>query len=154
MLKIGMTATDVAERMATLSVSTSVPTEFELEASYEVQDIVKTEFEIHSLLNPFRYNENREFFQLGVGAAKALIETRIKLSTIVNSIPLGTRGHGKIIREARLRAGLSQREMAKLVGVPQCSISHYESGADLRLSTLSKIMKVTNLELIVAETQP
>ena len=154
LLKVGMTSSNVAERVDVLSSSTSVPTRFNLEVSYEVPDIVKAEFEIHSTLSPFRYNENREFFQLGIEAAKALIEAKLKLSTIVHSIPLGTRGHGKIIRDARLKAGLSQREMAKLAGVTQCSIAHYEAGADLRLSTFSKIMKVAKLELIVTEAQP
>lgn len=54
------------------------------------------------------------------------------------------------LKEARERKGLSQRELGKLVGVPQSHISKIESGAvDLRLSSLVELARALDLELTV-----
>lgn len=54
------------------------------------------------------------------------------------------------LREARLRKGLSQRELSILSGVPQSHISKVESGAvDLRVSSLVAIARVLDLELLL-----
>ena len=54
------------------------------------------------------------------------------------------------LKEARERKGLSQRQLGKLVGVPQSHISKIESGAvDLRLSSLVELARALDLELTV-----
>lgn len=55
------------------------------------------------------------------------------------------------LREARVRMGLSQRELSARSGVPQSHISKIESGSvDLRLSSLIELARVLDLELFVA----
>lgn len=55
----------------------------------------------------------------------------------------------KSLREARLRKGLSQRELSARAGVPQSHISKIESGAvDLRVSSLIALARVLDLEIL------
>ncbi|CUB03578.1 helix-turn-helix domain-containing protein [Marinomonas fungiae] len=55
------------------------------------------------------------------------------------------------LREARVRKGLSQRELSARSGVPQSHISKIESGSvDLRMSSLIALARVLDLELFVA----
>ncbi|HET6629076.1 MAG TPA: helix-turn-helix transcriptional regulator [Woeseiaceae bacterium] len=52
------------------------------------------------------------------------------------------------LRIARKAKGLSQRALARLVGVPQGHISKIENGAvDLRVSTLVELARALDLEL-------
>ncbi len=52
------------------------------------------------------------------------------------------------LKEARKAKGLSQRELAKLAGVPQSHISRIENaGVDLRVSSLVEIARALDLEL-------
>ena len=54
----------------------------------------------------------------------------------------------KILKEARARKGLSQRELSAKSGVPQSHISKIESGrVDLRVSSLVALARVLDLEL-------
>ncbi len=54
----------------------------------------------------------------------------------------------KILKEARARKGLSQRELSAKSGVPQSHISKIESGrVDLRVSSLIALARVLDLEL-------
>jgi transcriptional regulator with XRE-family HTH domain len=54
------------------------------------------------------------------------------------------------LREARVRKGLSQRELSARSGVPQSHISKIESGGvDLRMSSLIALARVLDLELFV-----
>lgn len=46
---------------------------------------------------------------------------------------------GRMIRTARIQAGLTQCELAKLVGVNQQRISQYENNANIRSDTLERI---------------
>lgn len=49
---------------------------------------------------------------------------------------------GRKVREARIRAGLNQRELAKLIGTPQGKISKIENGkTDAQLSTIRKLAR-------------
>lgn len=58
---------------------------------------------------------------------------------------------GKLIA-ARDRKGLSQRELSKLSGVPQKTISRIESGVDIpKISTLIKLSNELDLELTVID---
>lgn len=55
------------------------------------------------------------------------------------------------LREARVRKGVSQRELSARSGVPQSHISKIESGSvDLRISSLIALARVLDLELLVA----
>jgi predicted nucleotidyltransferase/DNA-binding XRE family transcriptional regulator len=58
---------------------------------------------------------------------------------------------GRVLREARLAAGLSQNELARRAGVAQSVISAYESGArDPSLTTLARLVAATGQRLSVA----
>lgn len=51
---------------------------------------------------------------------------------------------GKLIQEARERAGLTQRELAKHVFCAVSSIGYYETGRPVPLNTLAKMIDVLN----------
>jgi transcriptional regulator with XRE-family HTH domain len=53
-----------------------------------------------------------------------------------------------LLREARLRAGLTQRELARRVDRPQSQIARWESGrVEPSLETLRKLIRACGLEL-------
>jgi transcriptional regulator with XRE-family HTH domain len=53
-----------------------------------------------------------------------------------------------LLREARLRAGLTQRELARRAGRPQSSIVRWESGkVQPSLETLRELIRACGLEL-------
>lgn len=53
-----------------------------------------------------------------------------------------------MLRQARRRAGLTQRELAEKVGVPQSTIGRIESGAmDPRTETLIKLLRACGDDL-------
>jgi transcriptional regulator with XRE-family HTH domain len=53
-----------------------------------------------------------------------------------------------LIREARLRAGLTQRELGQRVGRPQSQIARWERGrVEPSLETLRKLIRACGLEL-------
>ncbi|MDA8329751.1 MAG: helix-turn-helix domain-containing protein [Candidatus Dormibacteraeota bacterium] len=57
---------------------------------------------------------------------------------------------GLVLREARLRAGLSQSELAQRAGVAQSVISMYESGRrQPSLRTLAALVAPTGLDLVL-----
>ncbi|MHB1527361.1 MAG: helix-turn-helix domain-containing protein [Candidatus Dormibacteria bacterium] len=63
---------------------------------------------------------------------------------------LNHRSSGAVLREARLRAGLSQSELAHRAGVAQSVISMYESGRrQPALSTLAALVDPTGLDLVL-----
>ena len=54
----------------------------------------------------------------------------------------------RMLRQARRRAGLTQRELAAKVGVPQSTIGRIESGAmDPRTETLIKLLRACGDDL-------
>ncbi len=53
---------------------------------------------------------------------------------------------GEAIRKARLGRRLSQLQLAQQLGLTQRTISHAESGRDLRLATLVEIARALDLE--------
>jgi DNA-binding XRE family transcriptional regulator len=58
------------------------------------------------------------------------------------------------LRDLRRKAGLTQQQVAKLLGVSQPELSQYEAGrADGRLSTLRKYVAAMGWELEVAAVQ-
>jgi transcriptional regulator with XRE-family HTH domain len=57
-------------------------------------------------------------------------------------------GAGGILREARLRAGLTQRELARLAGVPQPAVSRIERDhVSPRIDTLDVLLRACGLAL-------
>jgi transcriptional regulator with XRE-family HTH domain len=55
---------------------------------------------------------------------------------------------GNLLRWARGRAGLTQRRLAGLAGVPQSTVSRIESGAiDPRTSTLRRLLQACGYDL-------
>jgi predicted transcriptional regulator len=53
-----------------------------------------------------------------------------------------------VLREARRRAGLSQRALAERAGVPQSTVARIELGTiDARVSTLDKLLRVCGDQL-------
>jgi transcriptional regulator with XRE-family HTH domain len=57
----------------------------------------------------------------------------------------------RLIRQARLRGGLSQRELAKMSGVPQSTVGRIETGRVLpRWSTAVKLLEASGSTLELA----
>ena len=53
-----------------------------------------------------------------------------------------------LLREARLRAGLTQKELARRIGRPQSQIARWESGhVEPSLETLQKVIRASGFEL-------
>ncbi len=56
---------------------------------------------------------------------------------------------GLLIRESRLRAGLTQAELARRAGTSQPAIARYERGdVSPRVATLDRIVRACGLELL------
>jgi transcriptional regulator with XRE-family HTH domain len=59
---------------------------------------------------------------------------------------------GSLLREARLRAGLTQRGLAELVGVPQPAVSRIERGhVSPRLDTLDVLLRACGFGVDLVE---
>jgi transcriptional regulator with XRE-family HTH domain len=57
---------------------------------------------------------------------------------------------GRMVREARRRAGLTQRQLAAKSGIPQETIARIERGrADPRVTTLDRLLEACELGLEV-----
>ena len=57
---------------------------------------------------------------------------------------------GKIIRENRKNAGLSQIDLAQLAGIGKTAVFDIEKGkASTKLKTLIPVLKVLNIEVII-----
>lgn len=74
--KIGLTRNEVAERVKQLS-KTSVPDKFYKSQEWQVKDCIKAEKEIHKLLNDYRVDPRREFFQIQYDKAIEVIKNII-----------------------------------------------------------------------------
>lgn len=70
--KIG-SAKDVEERRRLLSSYTAVPASFKIEALYSCSESQVLEDELQSLFSEYRYNPDREFFQLEIQTMKQII---------------------------------------------------------------------------------
>ncbi|WP_445989686.1 GIY-YIG nuclease family protein [Chromobacterium haemolyticum] len=63
-VKIGLTQTNVEKRKKSLSKSSSIPLDFIIEYECTVNDVKTAERRIHLLLEKYRVNESKEFFDL------------------------------------------------------------------------------------------
>lgn len=70
-LKIGLAAGSVDLRAIQLSRSTSIPQPFEVRFTVPVADVHIAERRVHLLLDDYRVNSSKEFFQLDLRRAKA-----------------------------------------------------------------------------------
>jgi transcriptional regulator with XRE-family HTH domain len=58
---------------------------------------------------------------------------------------------GASLRKARRRAGLTQRQLAELAGVPQSTVARIEAGTHLpRIDTLDQLLRATGMQLEVS----
>ena len=74
-----------------------------------------------------------------------------EISTIRYSPGVTSRAPGTLVREARRRAGLSQKELGRRAGVTQSVVSAYESGArQPSLPTLERLVRAAGCELDIA----
>jgi transcriptional regulator with XRE-family HTH domain len=72
--------------------------------------------------------------------------------------PISTRDSaslpGKLLANARRRAGLTQAELAKRLAISQAAVAQLERGdANPRLATLDRVLRATGVELVVT-TRP
>jgi hypothetical protein len=74
MFKVGLTRRDSKIRAAELSRSTGTPDKFLVVQSWAVPDVIYAEKRIHALLDAYRTNDRREFFQTGYSTIRAAID--------------------------------------------------------------------------------
>ena len=72
--KIGYTKNDPGKRAKQINAATGVAMDFNVEWTYSCYNGIELEGEVHSYLDQFRVNKNREFFQISVEEAKSVIE--------------------------------------------------------------------------------
>ena len=71
---IGMTNLQPNDRMKSLSKATSIPANFELKYSKQVQKVKLIESRVHSQLTNCRFRFNKEFFEIDINNAIKIIE--------------------------------------------------------------------------------
>ena len=74
MVKIGATTKKPSKRCLELSSSTSIPTPFNIVYSQPSMNPFKVESIVHTILDEYRVNKNREFFNVDADKAAYLIE--------------------------------------------------------------------------------
>lgn len=84
--KIGLTRQCPSDRAKSLSVSTSIPTDFVVEHYKATVDYETAEKRIHLILDEYRYAPNKEFFQINKKFAKIIID-EIVCNTELNYVP-------------------------------------------------------------------
>jgi T5orf172 domain. len=81
-IKVGFTKRSVTERASELSSSTGVPQSFRIEYWRIVMEPEKVESKVHDDLSHYRVSDNREFFEITVDDAIAVIEGYATLDNI------------------------------------------------------------------------
>ena len=76
--KVGWTSATAEERAKVLSAATGVPSSFIVVDSWPHENAEALEKNVHAILDPYRINESREFFQADYTKISELIETEIK----------------------------------------------------------------------------
>jgi hypothetical protein len=72
--KIGMTTRTVEERLKEANSSTWNPDKFKVELSVKVNDVEKKEKIIHQILEEYRSNARREFFEVPLSKVKLIFD--------------------------------------------------------------------------------
>lgn len=85
LLKIGMTTRTPEERAKELF-TTGVAAEFKVEFERRIVNPLEKEKAIHKLLDKYRYNSNREYFNISAENAMKIIDTQI-IEDIQSSSP-------------------------------------------------------------------
>ena len=76
--KVGWTSGTAEERARVLSAATGVPSSFVVVDSWPHENAEALEKNVHAILDPYRINESREFFQADYTKISELIETEIR----------------------------------------------------------------------------
>lgn len=74
LVKIGYTKNDPSKRAQQINAATGVAMDFNVEWAYPCYNGFELEQEVHTYLDSFRLNKNREFFKMTVEEAKSVIE--------------------------------------------------------------------------------
>ena len=74
LVKIGYTKNDPTHRAKQINAATGVAMDFNVEWAYPCFNGFELEQEVHSYLDSFRLNKNREFFRMSVEEAKSVVE--------------------------------------------------------------------------------
>ena len=108
LVKIGYTTRKPHERVAEINASTGIPEPFKIEAAFHSLDPCKDEKIIHSALEKFRYNKNREFFSMetfdAVQKLKSILD--IKPYNVSNQVQEKEKTNEKINKEKRSKLKL------------------------------------------------
>jgi hypothetical protein len=76
LFKIGLTKRTAADRAYEIYVgATGVPARFEVKYTYPVSDCWAAEARVHTILDKYRFNDDREFFQVEFSLASDAIKT-------------------------------------------------------------------------------
>lgn len=78
--KVGWTSGTAENRAKELSSATGVPISFVVVDSWKHKDAEALEKSVHAMLDPYRINDRREFFQANYRTIKKIIETEIERS--------------------------------------------------------------------------
>ncbi len=100
LLKIGKTTRLSETRANELSKATGVPAEFHVVYEEEFNDVSKAEQLIHSKLDEYRYNRNREFFQLSLKQAIRVVMAvkEAEKASLNDSSSMPTKYNGYLFR--------------------------------------------------------
>lgn len=60
----------------------------------------------------------------------------------------------EIVRDARLASGLSQEALGQAAGIPQSHVAKIESGADIRTSTLTRVLGALGYRVEIRPEDP
>jgi hypothetical protein len=81
--KVGWTSGSAEARAEQISSATGVPTSFVVVDAWEHQDAEALEKNVHMMLDPYRLNDRREFFQANYHTIKKIIEAEIQRPSYV-----------------------------------------------------------------------
>lgn len=96
-----------------------------------------------------KYGQNSDFRNWWQAIYEQLLEIDAPKRIIKGSVPLFYLKIGRIIKEARISAGLSQRTLAIKTGIRQPDISKIEEGRkNITLWTLARLCNILNIKKI------
>src|SRR5438045_1847563 len=91
-----------------------------------------------------RSSENWKITEAERTLLRAALEAAKPVASDWRALPVG-----RMLRRLRREMGLHQDTLAYRVGMRQSMVSRIERGADLRLSTLRRLLVAMNCELVV-----